>query len=316
MDREVQILVFATISDRHTAQIRAVGPGIRVTVAEGSHGITRASSAEIMMGWRIPQEAIQQAPGLKWIHASAAGVDGLLYPEILQREIIVTTSSGIHQSLVEHVFAFMLALERKVHVAMRHQMQRRWDRSDTVGGELRGKTLGILGLGTIGQEIARKAAAFDMRVIGTRYTRAPIPGVEKVFPPDGLPEVLRESDVIAVVLPLTAQTRGLIGEREFRMMKPTALFINVGRGPLVQEPALVRALRDGWIAAAGLDVFEHEPLPGDSPLYDLSNVIITPQVSGASPHYMDRAVALFCENLRRYLRGERLVNVVDKERGY
>jgi phosphoglycerate dehydrogenase-like enzyme len=316
MDRDVRILAFATLADRHTAQIRAVDPRARVTVADRSQGIALASSAEIMMGWRIPQEAIQRAPGLKWIHATAAGVDGLLYPEVYQREIVMTTSGGIHQSLVEHVFAFMLALERKLHVAMRQQLQRRWDRSSTVGGELSGKTLGVLGLGTIGREIARKATAFGMRVVGTRRTPAPVLGVEKILPPEGLPEVLRESDVIVVVVPLTAQTQGLIGEREFRMMKRTVLFINVGRGPLVQEPALVRALREGWIAGAGLDVFEHEPLPADSPLYDLENVIITPHVSGASPQYMDRAVALFCENLRRYLRGEALLNVVDKERGY
>jgi len=140
--------------------------------------------------------------------------------------------------------------------------------------------------------------------------------VEKVLPPDGLPEVLRESDIVVVALPLTSQTRGLIGEREFRMMKRTALFINIARGPIVQEPALVRALRDGWIAGAGLDVFEQEPLPADHALYDLENVIITPHVSGASPRYMDRAVPLFCQNLGRYLRGEPLLNVVDKQRGY
>jgi len=153
-------------------------------------------------------------------------------------------------------------------------------------------------------------------VIGTKRTPASIPGVQKVLPPEGLPEVLRAADIVVVTLPLTAQTSGLIGEREFRTMKPTALFINIGRGPIVQEAALVRALREGWIAGAGLDVFEREPLPADSALYDLENVIITPHVSGASPRYMDRAVPLFCENLRRYLHGDPLLNVVDKERGY
>lgn len=316
-DRSVNILVFAHLEERHLGQIRAVDPRVRVTaVSDRPKGIELAPPAEVMVGWNIPREAIQRAAGLKWIHSTAAGVDQLFYPEVLEREIIMTTSSGIHQPLVEHVFAFILALERRLHVAMRQQLQRRWDRGRAVGDEVSGKTLGILGLGTIGREIAQKAAAFEMRVIGTKRTPASIPGVERVLPPDRLPEVLREADIVVVVLPLTPQTRGLIGERELQMMKRTAWLINVGRGPIVQEAALVRALRAGWIAGAGLDVFEREPLPADSPLYELENVIVTPHVSGTSPRYMERAVPLFCENLARYLRGEPLLHLVDKERGY
>ncbi len=316
-DRPVDVLIFANLDERHLAQIRGVDPRVRVTVAAGqpmSAGL--AAAAEIMVGWKSPRDAIQHASGLKWIHSTAAGVDGILYPEVYEREMVITTSSGIHLPLIEHVFAFILAFERRLHVAMRQQLQRRWDRSRTVGDEVSGKVLGILGLGTIGREVAQKAQAFGLHVIGTKWRPEPIPGVEKVLPPDGLPEVLRESDIVVVALPLTSQTRGLIGEREFRMMKRTALFINIARGPIVQEPALVRALRDGWIAGAGLDVFEQEPLPADHALYDLENVIITPHVSGASPRYMDRAVPLFCQNLGRYLRGEPLLNVVDKQRGY
>src|SRR5207245_1987482 len=181
----------------------------------------------------------QHANGLKWIHSTGAGVDEILYPEVYERELVITASNGIHAPLIEHVFAFILAFERRLHIAMRQQLQRRWDRSHALGGEVAGKTLGILGLGTIGREIARKAQGFDLRV-----------------------------------------------------------------------------RREGWMAGAGVDVFEREPLPADSPLYDLENVIITPHVSGASPRYMDRAVPLFCENLRRYLHGDPLLNVVDKERGY
>jgi phosphoglycerate dehydrogenase-like enzyme len=155
-----------------------------------------------------------------------------------------------------------------------------------------------------------------MRVIGIKRTPSPVPYVERVLPPEGLDEVLAESDAVVIALPLTPQTRGLIGERELRLMKPTAFLINVGRGPIVQEAALLRALREGWIAGAALDVFEREPLPPDSPFYDLENVILTPHVAGTSPRYMDRAIPLFCENLARYLRGETLLNVVDKERGY
>ncbi len=316
-DRDVHILVFARLEPSHLEQIRAVDPHVRVTaVTDQPRGTDLVPSAEVMVGWNIPQEAVRRAARLKWIHSTAAGVDQLLYPEVRERGITMTASSGIHQPLVEHVFAFLLGLERRLHVAMRQQLQHRWDRARTLGDEVAGKTLGILGLGTIGQQLVRKALAFEMRVIGTKRTPTPIPGVERVLPPEGLPEVLRESDAVVVVLPLTQQTRGLIGAPELQMMKRTAWLINVGRGPIIQEKALVQALRAGWIAGAGLDVFEQEPLPADSPLYELDNVMLTPHVSGASPHYMDRAVPLFCENLARYLRGEPLRNLVDPERGY
>jgi len=316
-DRDVNILVYPHLEARHLEQIRAVDPRVRVTlVTDQPRGTDGVRTAEIMVGWNIPREAVQRASRLKWIHSTAAGVDQLLYPEIRERGIILTASMGIHHQLVEHIFAFLLALERRLHVAMRLQLQRKWDRTNTVGDELSDKTLGILGLGTIGQQLVRKAQAFDMRVIGTKRTPTSIPGVDRVLPPDGLPQVMRESDAVVVALPLTPQTRGLIGERELQMMKPTAWFINVGRGPIVHETALIQALRARRIAGAALDVFEHEPLRSDSALYDLENVILTPLVSGASPRYMDRAVPLFCENLARYLRGAPLQNLVDPERGY
>jgi D-2-hydroxyacid dehydrogenase (NADP+) len=315
-DREVQILVFANLEERHLALIREVDPRISVTAVDRQRGIELAPSAEIMVGWNVPEDAVRHASRLRWIQSTGAGVDRLLFPEVTSSEIILTTSSGIHTGVVEHVFAVMLAFTRRLHLALRDQLQRKWDRSRTSGDELRGKTLGILGLGTIGAEIAHNAQVFGMRVIGMRRTAGPVPGVDLVVGSDGLSTVLRESDVVVVALPLTPQTHGLIGEDAFRTMKRSALFINIGRGPIVQEQALVAALRDDRIAGAALDVFEREPLPADSPLYGFENIIITPHVSGTSPAYMDRAVPLFCENLRRYLQGERLQNVVDKELGY
>lgn len=316
-DRPVNVFVFTNLGERHLAQIRAVDPHVRAILATAqAQPAPDPSTAEIMLGWKVPHEAVRRARGLKWIHSTGAGVDEILYPEVYEREVVITASNGIHPPLTEHVFAFILAFERRLHIALRQQLQRRWDRSAALGGEVAGKTLGILGLGTIGRELARRAQAFDLRVIGTKRTPVPIPGVDMVRGPEGLPDVLRESDFVAVALPLTERTRGLMGEPEFKMMKPTALFINIGRGPIVQEAALVRALRERWIAGAALDVFDQEPLPSDSPFYDFENVIITPHVSGASPRYMDRAVPLFCENLAHYLRGEPLRNVVDKQRGY
>ncbi len=315
-NRVITILAFANLEERHLEQIRRVAPGIEVIAVDHPRGIELAPPAEIMIGWNAPEEAVRRAQRLRWIHSTGAGVERLLGPEVKSREIVVTSSSGIHEAVVEHVFAFMLAFFRRLHIALRSQLQRQWDRGRAVGEELQGKTLGILGLGTIGTEIARKAQVFGMRVIGMKRTPSPVPGVERVLGTDELHTVLRESDVVVVALPMTPNTRGLIGEAEFQVMKRAALFINIGRGPIVQEDALIRALRERWIAGAALDVFEREPLPPNSPLYELDNVIITPHVSGSSPAYMDRAVSLFCENLRRYLTGEPLVNVVDKELGY
>jgi len=270
-----------------------------------------------MLGWNVPREAVQAAPRLRWVHSTGAGVERLLFPEILNGEILLTSSSGMHHELIEHVLAVVLAFNRRLHIAVRHQIRHRWERriGDEIT-EIAGQMLGILGLGAIGTELAPKARALGMRVIGTKRTPAPIPGVERVLPPEGLPDVLRASDAVVIALPLTAATRGLIGEPELRTMKPTALLVNIGRGPIVQEQVLIRALQERWIAGAALDVFEQEPLAADSPLYDLENVIVTPHVAGASPVYMDRAVPIFTQNLTAYLQGKPLRNLVDKTRGY
>lgn len=317
MDHEIFVLVFAHLDARHVEAIQAVDPRVHVAAATDlQKALELVPRAEIMVGWNIPREAVQRAPNLRWIHSTAAGVDQLLHPEVLERAIDVTSSTGIHQPLVEHVFAMVLALTRRLHVAIRNQMHRRWERRQAVGDEIRGKTMGVLGLGHIGAEIAEKAAVFGMRVIGTKRTPAPVPHVDRVYPPEGLGDVLRDADVVVIALPLTPETRGLIGSVELQMMKPSALLINIGRGAIVQEAALTRALHERWIAGAGLDVFEREPLPADSPLWGLDSVIITPHVSGTSPRYMDAAVPLLCENLRRYLDGAPLRNLVDAARGY
>src|SRR3990172_9345464 len=261
MDTEHFVLVFAHLDDGHIAQLRAVDPRVVIAaVTDRQKGVELAGRGQIMVGWNVPREAIQRAPRLRWIHSTAAGVDQLLFPEVLERDIAVTTSSGIHQPLVEHVFAMMLAMTRRLHVAIRNQQLRKWERRRASGEEIRGKTLGVLGLGRIGAEIAEKAHVFDMRVIGTKRTPDPVPHVDRVLPPSGLPEVL--------------------------------------------------------IAGGALGVLEREPLPGDSPLWAMENVLITPHVSGTSPRYMDAAVPLFCENLARFLRGAPLLNLVDKSRGY
>jgi phosphoglycerate dehydrogenase-like enzyme len=312
------VLVMHNADERHLAMIRAVDPRVRVAATSDTERVMAAApEADVIVAWQVPPAVLERAQRLKWIHSTAAGVDGLLSPAVVSGRVTLTSSVGIHTvGLPEHVMALILAFARRLHVAVRHQMAHRWDRRSSIGEEIYGKTLGVLGLGAIGRALAERAAAFGMRVIGTKRAPEPIPHVDRVLPPSGTDEVLRESDFLAIVLPLTPETKGLIDRRALGLMKPTAVLINVGRGAVVQEAALADALRQKTIAGAGLDVFEREPLPADSPLYDMENVIITPHVSGASPTYLDRAIPLFCENLRRYLDGAAMRNVVDPARGY
>lgn len=302
------------VGPHHEAMIRAVDPRVELRVVSRSESPDHASEAEVWVGWDLPDGVVERARRLRWVHSTAAGVDQLL-PKILGRGILLTNSRGIHAiPMAEHVLGCLLVFARNLHVAFRHQVHRRWEAEP--GGELWGATVGILGLGSIGREVARRCRAFGARVVGLRRNPAPVPEVEEVYGPEGLQEVLRSADYVVLTLPLTPQTRGLLGARELGWMKPEAVLVNVGRGAVVDERALVEALRSGRIRGAALDVFETEPLPPEHPLWDLPNVLITPHISGNSPRYMDRAIPLFCDNLRRYLRGEGLRNIVDPERGY
>jgi phosphoglycerate dehydrogenase-like enzyme len=312
------VLVMHKIEPHHEAMIRAVDPRVTVvTTSDADRALALAPQAEVIVAWQIPQAMLDRATVLKWIHSTAAGVDGLLSPAVTSGRVTLTSSVGIHTiGLPEHIMAMILAFARRLHIAVRNQARHRWDRAPSIGEEIHGKVLGILGLGSIGRSLAARATAFGMRVIGTKRTVEPLADVDRVFPPSGTDEVLRESDYLAIILPLTPETRGLVDRRALTLMRRSAVLINVGRGPVVVEAALIEALQARTIAGACLDVFEREPLPVDSPLYDMENVIITPHVSGASVKSLDRAIPLFCDNLRRYLDGALMRNVVDPARGY
>jgi phosphoglycerate dehydrogenase-like enzyme len=210
----------------------------------------------------------------------------------------------------------MFALSRRLHFFVKAQAERRWERRGRLG-ELEGATLGVIGVGAIGAKLAEKARGVGMRVLGLRRDPArACPNVEHMFGPDGLHALLAQADWVAITAALTPETQGLFGAAELAAMKPGAYLINIGRGAIVDEQALIAALRDGGIGGAGLDVFEHEPLPDDSPLWTLKNVIVTPHFAGATPHYAERVTDIFVDNLARYRRGEPLRNVVDKARAY
>ena len=274
------------------------------------------ADAEIIYGFIPPRDIMARAPKLKWINAPSAGVDRFLVPDIVASPLILTNSRGIHSvQMGEMAFEMLLMLAKKAPFFFRMKEERRWHR--VVPEILRGKALAVLGLGVIGREVARLGKAFGMRVLALDVRDiGPDEGVDAHFSPSRLKEVLSQSDYVVVTLPLTQETRNLIGAPELLAMRPTAYLVNIARGGIVDEDALIHVLSEERIAGAGLDVFAKEPLPPDSKLWDLPNVIISPHVAGIREDYAVLAMDLFCENLRRYLDGQEMLNVVDKKKGY
>ncbi|WP_212909366.1 D-2-hydroxyacid dehydrogenase [Streptomyces sp. TS71-3] len=273
------------------------------------------TAADAVVG-PVPPERLPTARRLRWIHSAAAGVDGYLSPELSASGIQLTSSVGNGAiPLAEHALMLMLMLSRDAPRWARAQAEHRWERR--VHGELAGHTLGIVGLGHSGVDLAAKAKACHMRVVGVRRRAGlPTPAVDEVYGPEGLPRVLAAADFLVVTAPRTPATAGLIDAAALRLMKPTAFVICISRGGIIDEDALVTALREERLAGAGLDAHATEPLPADSPLWTLPNVIVTPHNGATTEATARRGDAILLENLRRFARGEPLVNVVDKEEGY
>jgi len=310
------------LPDKYAEAIRAVSERVVLTVAQSRGELQEAlPEAEVVFGRAPAGDELPLARRLRWVQLASAGANSILTPDFLRRDITLTTASGVHPIQVsEHIFALLLAFARRMHEYLAAQADARWDKDPVERtDELFEKTLGIVGLGHIGREVARKAKVFGMYVLATRrqaQEHAAAPDVDELLPPGRLPELLERSDYLVLCVPQTAETTGLIGRRELALMKPSAVLVNIARGPIVDEAALVEALREGKLAGAGLDTFEQEPLPPDSPLWRLPNVIITPHTAGSSPRYWERATALFCDNLDRYVHGKPLRNVVSRELGY
>jgi len=310
-----------TLSETQLSQVQATAPGMQVLVTRDRDEIESVLDEIEIAAGGFPRDLLPGAHSLRWLQQWGAGADWLLrHPEAVELDFVLTNASGVHPiPISEHILAFLLAFARGLHRAARAQGHREWIPHDQQDGlfELTGKTLVLVGIGAIGERTARVATALGMRVLGVR--RDPTvgaPGVETMFGPNQLLDLLPEADFVVLTVPLTRETQRMIGERELRVMKPTAYIVNIGRGGTIQERALVQALQEGWIAGAGLDVFESEPLPEDSPLWAMDNVIITSHYAGLTPHYHERAMAIFLDNLRRYRAGEPLRNVVDKKIGY
>jgi phosphoglycerate dehydrogenase-like enzyme len=315
------------LPEEHLARIRAVSSHLEVTyhpytVQEAPTGLeSMLGDVEVLLTYHAGF-ALAAAPRLRWVQLAGDGVDYLLGAPIMRSDIMLTNARLFAAPIAEYTIAQMVSLTRMLPKAHQEfQVERRWPRdhwSEYAGAELEGRTLAILGHGSIGRKLARVAQALDMAVIATRRSvSAPAweDGVE-VHPPSALHDVLARADFVVVCLPLTPETEGIVGEVALRRMKRTAYLVAVGRGRVIDEDALLRCLREDWIAGAALDVFARRPLPPDHPFFDLPNVILTPHMSGISANYAERMTALFCDNLQRYLAGEPLLSQVDKQKGY
>ena len=306
--------------DEYRSDIEKIAKGFRVIVTEDRTEIESLIGEVEIAARHVPAELFGQAGNLKWMQWWYAGVDFLRrYPELREKDFILTNGSGVHaESIGEQILGYMIMFARQIHTAVRDQASRTWRRFPmTDFFEIEGKTALVLGAGAIGRRFAKIAGVFRMNVIGVRRSGgAHPPGFSEMHGLDKLPVLLPRADFVVISLPDTDETRGLIGRDELIAMKSSAFLINIGRGSIVDERALNAALETGEIAGAALDVFETEPLPSSSPLWDRKNAIITPHTAGFTPIYWKRVWPIFRTNLVNYLSGKPLMNVVDKKLGY
>ncbi len=279
--------------------------------------------ADVMIGWALPREQFGTAKSLRWIYSITAAVDQFLYPELISSEIAISNAGRVHGPVVaEHTIAMLLALAKKLPSAVRYQERRKWAMESIWNEqprprEVRGATLIVVGMGSIGTEVASMAAALKMHVIGVReHPERGTGGAHEVVGYEALDGAIARADYVVLAAPLTERTRHMIDARRLQIFKPTAFLINVSRGALVDEAALVKALRNRRIAGAALDVFEEEPLSRWSPLWKMQQVLITPHTAFLTENVWRRHYEVFAANLKLYLAGLPLEDVIDKKRGY
>ena len=333
----LNVLATFPVDEGSVRLMEQVRPGVRVSIvpyneppgrwrADGSKPTLSAEllqalkSAHVVYSQNLPPGVVRLAPNLKWVQNIGAGIEHLL-PEggtgLWDSDVVITSAKGVHsRPVAEFAVGFMLWHVKRMPAFMERQTRSDWSR---VSGEtLDGKTVGIVGLGNIGKETARLCKAFQMTVLGNQRSASgeTVANVDRLLGPDGLEELLAASDFVVLALPAVPETYHIIGERQLRLMKRNAMIINVARGSVLDQEALCRALEEGWIGAAGIDCQEQEPLPPHSPLWKAPNIIITPHSAASTTDYVPRTARFFVENLKRFVAGEPLVGVVDRQKGY
>lgn len=315
------VAILGARSDDPPAGVRPISEHASLRFAVGTEELERAiEGAEALLVWDFRstelRDAWYRADKLRWVHVAGAGVDAVLFPELIESAVTVTNSRGVFdRSIAEYVLGLMLLFAKDFRRSVELQRRREWMHRETE--MLAGSKLLVVGAGPIGRMISRQARCIGMETSAVaRTSRSEDADFGRVFSSEQLDKALPDADYVVIAAPLTDQTRGMFGAAEFERMKPSARLINVGRGAIVDEPALIEALREGRIAGAALDVFLEEPLPEQSPLWDMPQVVVSPHMSGDFVGWLEALGELFVENFRRWERGDELLNVVDKERGY
>lgn len=315
------VVIAMSVPEEILTRFQAEFPEIRFIVPSDGPTEEDVRDADAIVGWELPLHLLQAATRLRWMHAAGAGVERYDLAQIAARGVMLTNSSGVSApNMAEHVLGMMIALTRRFPRLLRAQIQRQWrdEATHREVRELQGQTVLVVGIGEIGRAVAQRATAFGMHVNGLRRRagEAPPAGFDRVFAIGDFHAALTDADHVVVTLPSTPHSRGLFDAAAFAAMKPGAVIYNVGRGPVIDTQALIAALESGHLGGAGLDVTDPEPLPADSPLWDIENVLITAHTSGATPRFWERQAELIAENIRRIQRGDGPRNLVDLEAGY
>lgn len=309
------VLLTGDVDDRRLAELSGIAPKAAIRRFPDNAALEAAVDDAVVVAGAVSRAGLARAKRLAWVHTWAAGPDKQLFPEMVASPVVLTSSKGNGAiPLAEHAMMLMMMLNRNAMGWIESQRQKVWKR--VTHGELNGLTVGIIGAGFSGADLALKAKAFHMRVLGLRRQDVPTPNFDRMYSREQIRDFLAECDFVVVTAPLTPETEGMLGEDEFRAMKKTAYYVCFSRGGLADDKALYKALKEGWIAGGGLDAHGVEPLPADSPFWDLPNVIITPHNGATTKATAERGYRIFADNLRRYVAGEPLQNVVDKVHGY
>jgi len=321
---DTPLLVLTSTGDSDIPLLSDLRQVATVVLGDSAQAFGQAAvSAEIILNWSgslpLLREVFLMCRRLRWIHSRSAGLEQTLFPELIASDVLLTNASGVFSSsLGEFALAAMLYFAKDFRRMIRNQMAGQWEPFDVT--MISGRTLGIVGYGSIGRAIAARARALDMNVLALRRRvssqTSQDPLVEQVYPSEQRLQMLSRCDYVAVTLPLTEQTRGLVGEAEFAAMKKDAVIINVGRGPVIDEVAMIKALSENRIRGAALDVFDQEPLPKGHFLYKLENVLLSPHCADHTPDWLENSMRFFLAQLERFRRGETLLNIVDKTQGY
>jgi len=318
------LLVISDPADPLLGMLEGLPPETTIAAGKTAEAFrTAAPDADAILNWsfsnRVLREIFPLCPRLRWVQTRSAGLDNMLFPELIESPVEVTNGSGVYsQSLGEFALAAILYFAKDLRRMIRNQEAGAWDAFDVE--EISRQTVGIVGYGDIGRAVASRARVMGMRVLAVKRHAPPSGGgdalVDRIFGPEGCVEMLAQSDYVVAAAPLTRETRGMIGQREFAAMKPGAAIINIGRGPVIDEAAMIRALAERRIKGAALDVFEHEPLPAGHPFFKLENVLLSPHCADHTPGWDQDAMRFFLAQFERFRKGEPLRNVVDKTLGY